>query len=488
MKIRKNILRLQKYLQTQKALLIVVLFIILGNAAIYSISNYKNFPNIQSRQDATGFCMPYASQFFYFFYYTHHFPLATLHQNLTYSEASAKHEIATNGKDLIMEYKHWSRLGENARIFIFLPNAWLKGSAEAPSIKLFNALLFISSLLVLYIGFWKIDKALFGLIVVTLVNITPFFLYEIYWRQNIFGLLGAVFFLILGLNIKALTNLPIHGYKLLLNGIISSLIIGFCSEIRNEISLVCLSLFLIFCCATQLKVMQKIIVVTTCFIAFYGSKQLIRNYFENQFQQTTQLVTEQNGHVYTGNRITGHKIWHNVFCGLGDFDNTYHYKWDDRVAYQYAVPILNQQYGMHIHYSGKYHTDDYYDKDSLYYIKFEEIENYDKVVKNKVLNDMSQHPWWYIEILLKRLAKLFTYTIPFPMIGWLLLPLLYFLFKNREYLSIKLIFVAFPLSISSMLVYSGDGNTYNSVFPYFILLALISLMLKNKLLDKPITN
>jgi len=109
-----------------------------------------------------------------------------------------------SGKDLIMEYTHWSRLGENARILAFLPDAYLAGSPENPSVRLFNTLVFISGLMLLFWGFWRIKKPIFGLLLVMLINCTPFFLYEIFSNQNIFGVLAAVFFMILGINLPLL--------------------------------------------------------------------------------------------------------------------------------------------------------------------------------------------------------------------------------------------------------------------------------------------
>lgn len=49
-----------------------------------------------------------------------------MNDSIVYSKQGAMTEIEENGENLIMEFKHWSRLGENARIFMFLPYAVLK--------------------------------------------------------------------------------------------------------------------------------------------------------------------------------------------------------------------------------------------------------------------------------------------------------------------------------------------------------------------------
>jgi hypothetical protein len=448
------------------------------NCILYNFSFFKKFPAIQFRKDATGFCAPYAKPFLYFFYYTDNFPLATLNKELKYSKQDAENEIKNNGKDLIMEYHHWARLGENARIFAFLPNAFLDGSPAKPSIKLFNTLIFVISLLLLYFSFWKIKKPLVGFFMVSMINCTPFFIVEVYGRQNIFALLGSCFFMVIGLNIFALMSTKANHIKIVILGLITSLIIAFLSEVRNEISIILLSLLLLYWLSNQLNLGWKIIYSILFILTFYGGKQSIRYYFDNKYKITSALVLQQNGHLYTGSRISGHKLWHPVFCGLGDFDTKYGYVWDDRVGYTYATPILQKEYGLNIHYSNKLFLDDYYDKDSLYYVKFDEIDTYEEVVKNKVISDITNDPLWYLTILLKRIARILSFTIPIPFIGWLLFPILYYLIKKRYWLYLKLIVISMPLSATSLLIYSGKGNTYNSVFVYFLILIILAILAK----------
>lgn len=463
------------FLRSKKGLGTVLLFIFLSNILVYSLSDSDTFsPPSQARKDASGFSISKANKFAYFHYYKNQFPLATLNTDLQYSEEGATEEIASRGKDLIMEYQHWSRLGEHARIFAFLPDAYVSGSPKDPSVQLFNSLVFIIGLLLLYWGFWKVQKPGYGLLIVVFINLTPFFLYEVFSNQNIFGVLGSVFFMILGINLPQLFSKPVNFKKSLLLAIISALIIGFFSEFRNEISVVMASLVLIFVLSKQQNLSKKLVLVLAVFLFFNASKKLIQGYFDLKFDESTKLVIKNGGHVYNGAKLKGHNFWHPVFCGLGDYDTKYGYEWNDKKAYQYAIPILNKNFNMNINYSGKYHTDDYYDKDSLYYKKPEELVNYETVVKEKVISDIKNDPLWYITILVKRIFKTLTTTIPIPYVGWLLFPLVYYLWKRRKWDMIKLIIVSFPLSATSIIIYSGKGSTYNSVFVYFVM--VIGLM------------
>ena len=264
----KIISRIQLLLKSTIVFYIVILSILSINTLLF-ITDYRPDSTTQKREDASGFSMSSAEKFIYFYYYTWNFPLATLNSNLKYSEQDAQKEIKENGEDLIMEYHHWSRLGESARIWAFLPNAFISGSPEKPSIRLFNIIIFTLSLIILYIGFWHANFKLHGLLLVILINITPFYLFEVYTNDNIFALLGSVFFMILGLNISLILKSKIRFKRILGAAIISGSIIGLFSELRNEISMVIVSLILIYFISNGLKIHFKIILITICILSFY---------------------------------------------------------------------------------------------------------------------------------------------------------------------------------------------------------------------------
>lgn len=469
----------RSFLEAKKGLLIILLSIIFANFLVYNFTNHVSIPNIQHRGDASGFSHKFAKHFAYFHYYTGDFPLATLNEDLKYSKEDAFKEIEENGESLIMEYMHWSRLGENARIWAFLPNSILAGSPENPSIKLFNMLVFTLSLIVLYLGFWRLQKVYFGLLLVVLINLTPFYLYEVYNNENLFGIIGATFFLVLGLNVFSIYKKENLYLNILLIAISGS-IIGFFSEFRNEISMVLLSLILISILSKQKNIFLKLTIAAVGVGAFYLTKNAISNHFQQKFEKTITLVEEAGGHPYTWSTIPGHRLWHPIFCGLGDFDNKYGFEWNDKVAYRYAMPILTEEYGMDLEYSDKYHLDNYYDENKLYYIKFDEIDEYEQIIKEKVISQIQSDPFWYVTIVVKRIFRTMSSTIPLPFMGWGLFFLIYYFAKQKKWADLYLLIVSLPLSATSIIVYSGRGATYNSVFVYFVIVFLVMFYYKYK--------
>jgi len=473
-KILSLFLVLEKWLRTKRALLIVLVFISFTNISLYTFSNKIKFSKEQVRRDASGFTYSLAKKFTYFNYYTDYFPLATTTAKLKYSKQDALSEINENGKNLIMEYYHWSRLGEHARIWAFLPDAWLKNSPKSPSIHLFNVLVFLISLLILYSGFWFVRKPSCGLFIVVLINLTPFYLFEVFVNQNIFGLLGSTFFMVMGINMFLFFSEKKDLFKVFFLSILTGAIIGFFSEFRNEISIVLLTLIFIYLLLNNFRFYVRIILSFIAFISFSSTKKVMRSHFDTKFQKTIELVGEHGGHVYNGAKINGHNFWHPLFCGLGDFDTKYGYEWNDLIAYKYAIPELNEKYNMNLKYRpGQYHLDQYYDDARKYYIKPEELNHYETVMKDKVLSDIKNDPLWYLEIIWKRIIRVLTKTLPYSYLGFVAIPLLYYLFEQKKWHWIKLIIVSLPLSATSIIIYSGRGTTYNSVFGYFVLLIIV---------------
>ncbi|MDD2199596.1 MAG: hypothetical protein PHE08_07720, partial [Bacteroidales bacterium] len=144
--------KINSFQKSKILLLAVFVIIIITNMFLYlNRDSEKISARIShSRKDASGFTYDNAKNFIYFYYYTGYFPLASMNDSIVYSKQGAMTEIEENGENLIMEFKHWSRLGENARIFMFLPYAVLKKSPENPSIILANTLLFILALMALF--------------------------------------------------------------------------------------------------------------------------------------------------------------------------------------------------------------------------------------------------------------------------------------------------------------------------------------------------
>jgi hypothetical protein len=208
-----------------------------------------------------------------------------------------------------------------------------------------------------------------------------------------------------------------------------------------------------------------------------GTRNGIQSYFQKKFDQTKILVAQKKGHVYTGKRIRGHQFWHPVFCGLGDFDRKYGYAWKDQVAYQFAIPILRDRYQI----SYPYHPDSlhfqaWYDSARIYYIKFDEIEAYEIIMKEKVLNDIQKDPGWYFNILQKRIFRILHDCLPFSNAGFLFFPAIALLYIRKQRQSLALLLASSLPCAVPLLIHSGLGATLNPLYGVVSLAMLIDFL------------
>jgi len=80
-----------------------------------------------------------------------------------------------------------------------------------------------------------------------------------------------------------------------------------------------------------------------------------------------------------------HPFWHGVWIGLGDFDRTKGYIWDDQAAFKAIVEA-----------GGAPSTTTYYDPDN------------EAIARTLIVNDVLSDPAWFAGILLRRLGATLT--------------------------------------------------------------------------------
>ena len=455
---------------------LVVLFVLAFNVWLFHYTESHEIDTEQKRRLTSGLSHDKARHFVYHYYYNDLFPVVSLAENKPYSQKGASDLLDAAGADLLMEYRHWARLGENSRIFAYMPGALIKGSPEAPSVKWFNAMVFVLALLICFLGFVRAGKKYLGGLLVLLVNITPFFWYEVYQNENVFALPGSVFLMVLGLNVPLLFRW-VPFWKAFGLSALSGVLIGCFSEMRSEIVAVAGSAMLLHLFAATYNPRRRWALVAILAVGVVATRQSLRGYFEYKFQEAYEVVREHGGHPYTGLRIKSHLLWHPIFCGLGDFDTEYGFAWSDHVAYAYAVPAIKAKYGLAIRYTpGNYHTDYYYDRAKKYYVKFDEIGVYDGILREKVLTTIRNDPLWYIEILAKRSGRLLWRTLPVPFLGFVMVGLWIYLFRKRRWDYLVLVLASLPLSVTPLLIFSGGNTVYNSMYSYIVLAMVVELL------------
>lgn len=455
--------------------------------------NHRTISRDYCRKDATGLAYTYASKFVFFYYRLGLFPVVSDREPQTGSKEEAIKILNEGGDNLLMEYYHWSRLGNSGRIFMFLPDAFLFGKIKNPSVRTFNGLFFIGSLLLVFWAFLKQRRILMGFCYLLFVGSSAFWLHEVYLRDNLFSLLIINFNILFAL-FAGIIFQKSHD-RIYLKLLLAGICIAFFASMRSEVKSMMLSCMLVILLYNQTGIFKKIQWIFFLLGIFILSNAALNKYFDYKFKEAHAAVKQHHGIPYDGPRIESHKLWHPIFVFLGDFDTQYGYgpKVNDTVAYAYAVPILNEKYGMNLKYSGKLYLDEYYDSTHKYYKKFDEIPEYEEICKQKVLHDIKNDPIWFLKIIGKRILMNFTslspisirpvlFDLPIPFSGFfilLLIPLLLY-FKNYGYLNILLF--CLPISLASVMIYAKDNITYNHIYHIFTLIILIQIIVSKFLL------
>ncbi len=491
-----------QFLYQKKYLLFLILFVTIWQSFFYFgkvqvTSEYR-------RADATGFNHWWGQNFVYFYYYLDLFPLTTTDTNLVYSKTGAWNVIKKHPLSLRMEWNHWARFGESARIWLYMPYAFLTSSAQSPQIIFTNYIIFLVVLITILIISWINRKIVLGIITTIILGNSPFLLYEIYNNNNIFGLMAVyfVFLLLIHLPIIWATNTK----WIYIIPFISGIIIGVMHNIRAESSIMFLSCFIVYLFSKN-KIFQKISLIFISLLTFYATNKSIQLYFKNKYLQTYQIVKKYNGVPFEGDRTAVHPLWHPLLCGLGDYDNKYDFKLHDTDVYNRILPILRKIQHKELRYPGNsiYSMDEYYDSLGFYYKKPETINGYDSIAKQIFLSSIKKDPLWYGNILIKRLRDflfhlspigigIYSKLITIPVSGWFNILFILLLSYFNAYRFLSIILFTMPLGFSVILVYSKYNNSYQSIYHLFSICFIIYIIigwiynnreaLKNFLLSK----
>jgi len=465
-----------------------VLFIIIWQTIIY-FGNVEFSPEFR-RADATGFNHLWAKEFFYFYYYKNLFPLATTDTTKEYSVQGADRIIHQNPKSLRMEWGHWYRFGESARIWLYLPYAILKGSPENPQIILTNYLVFTLALIGLFISLYKIGKPFLGLLLVLIIGNSPFMLYETYNNNNVFALMASYAILLFSMHQGHIFEKKT--FWEIMSPLFSGIMAGTMYHIRSETLPMLLSCIMVYLFNRSFKIQTRALLSFLLLLMFFLTNYIIKSYFQNKYIQTREVVVKAGGVPFDGGKTLVHPIWHPFYCGLGDYDRKYGFSIHDTSVYNRLLPILRKKTGKELKYPGRtiYEMGEYYDKDSLYYKKPETIDGFDELVKEEFFKAVKRDPLWYVEILLHRIKDFFFQVSPvgitidkekmirIPFVGFLsTFFILFVFFIIRERFWVKWILFTMPLGISVIVFFSAYNNSFQSIYHFFSIGLLIYLAL-----------
>jgi hypothetical protein len=400
------------------------------------------------------------------------------------SAAHADYVLSHHGDLLAMDLNlpaSMVRHGDFGRLWLIMYPVWMSGDPFQQSVVQLDASLFIMALLAVLWAFWAQDRLLLGCLIVLLVGSDPFQREQV-MQENIFSLPITFALFALAVNIGWVTG-NIRWKTAVCVALISGIALATARDIRAEAAMSIVALPIVYLTVPRVAWSRRWALVGIL-IGSYVTTSVGWNLFWNhKVAQAQQWVADHGGHPYYGYRTNHHTLWHVLWEGMGDFDTRFGYAWDDRKAFAYAAPILRSAYGLNITYTKGYHSDQMY-PDGYYWISLEDLPEYTALMRNTVLHDVTHHPIWYAKILLKRIRAILCDCVPVTVavLRWTvhdpfrvyLIPLAWpFLIWRRKWAELKIILISLTLSLTPLLIYSGGGTIYWSIFHLVTIAILI---------------
>lgn len=434
-------------------------------------------------------------RFFYFLYYTGHFPISS-RRPLAWNREAAEAALE-DGPFLIMERASYLRTGDLAKIFLLYPDAWLRGTPRGATLFTFNHILGIGSLLAVFVSFSLLDHRLLGSLLALLLGSHPHQLAELYMHNNVFG--HAIPVLALALALCAPLLLRPAGRRpaayrfplVLWLPLLSGAWLATVREVRSEPALAILSVATVLVFRVP-GAARKAALLGALVGAFAATSAAWGQYWERRFEEAYDIVDRAGGETYDGPRNRHHAFWHAIWCGLGDFGGDRGYVWDDREAFRYGIPEVNRLHGTDYRLvEGAYFLADFHTPAHKHRIRPETLPEYSAVLRDRVLSDVRDDPLWYAGILARRTRRLLSEappvrlglgsrTLDLPFSAWLWPPACLVLALLRRWDQLLLLGFLLPASLPALLVYSGAGLAFGSAF-HHVLFAMAACWIANAL-------
>ncbi len=435
---------------------------------------------------AVGMCHDIWSRFFPFYYHYGAFPVAFRARPRERSLEGVEKALAARGDSLVMALGGCAvgSGGEYPRILLYMPAAWAQGGPEPASLRPVTTAIAWTALAALLFAFQRQGRFRLGLLVVFLLGSSPFLLYEVYGRENIFSVTLCSLLLALALNLRFLRAgaRAWSGDWVLALG--SGVLLASLAQMRAEAAFPAASVLLAYALASGLAPRRRALLCATLIAGFLATSSGWARFSDGLHGRAVELVEAHGGHVYSGPRPRHHPLWHSLCAGLGDFGGERGFSWSDVDNYAWAAPVLRAEYGLDTTYTSGMFFDQALDEAGVYRIKPELMPEYVEVVRRRFLDAVFGDPVWYAGVLARRGARVLQRTspvglhwvagqatLPFP--GWLALPILFWLVRRREGFLVKLVLFSAPLSLVPLLVQSDLGATYYAI--YHLLLLAIAL-------------
>jgi hypothetical protein len=397
-----------------------------------------------------------------------------------YSADAARAAMVRNGGSLQQDFGWTWYAGDRGKIYLYLFDAWLKGAPRNTTPRPASRVLFTGSLCALFASMWWVRRALLGVCLALFLGSNPFQLFEVYGNDNVFGLSISTALLLLAIHVPLLRpHCRPNARWVFLWPLGVGALMATIRTMRSEPMAMLVAPAATYLVVAGLPLRRRAALVVTLAASFWLVGALWNAHFVRQQRHAAEVVAGHGGHPFTEDIRLYHHFWHPIWCGLGDFDDRHGYEWNDHAAAGYARPRL-QLKGVYVPTAFMNVPEgdprEYFDPKTKIYKKLPyELPYYNDIIRDKVLADIRNDPWWYLGILAKRVKRVFTMTTPVRISWWrgwltlpwhaaLVVPTVVLLALARSRFLLRIILFTVPTVATAVAVFSDRGMTYYGIF------------------------
>lgn len=440
-------------------------------------------------------------RFIYFLYYRNLFPVATLESGLDwyfsyspdwippqpsrleYSPAGADRQLTEHGASLVQEWGATIRSENHLQTYLFLPDAWRRGSPQLAETRLTNAAVFMLALAGLFVAFAASQRWALGAFLVVLIGSNPFQIFAAYREENIKSWPITMFCVAAGLMAPLIAGRSLRGGTRATIVVAIGLLFATSAQIRTETITTLLGVIVVLLTLWEMPWRARVGLAALTLVSFGVGLLSWTAFFDHKIEEARQVVRQAGGHVYEGPLEGHHILWASLWPGLGDFDRTHGYALGDAAPIAYLEPLLKSRFNEDIAWwwgvsrkSSPRRPSDFYDADHLYYKYPFDAPNTAVLLREKVLSDIAHDPLWYLGILSKRAWRILGETTPvqvfltpravirIPFHGLMAVMVLLAACWKREWVALRLLILSLPLSLIPLGITSAAGFTYFSIY------------------------
>ena len=163
----------------------------------------------------------------------------------------------------------------------------------------FHGFMFILSLILLYIAFWRIRLELFGTIIVLFLGSNPFQIFEVYRRDNVFGWPITTAILILALHVPILKKQkPEPSVIFWATPVITGSFLAFMGQVRNESVAIIISAALCYFFISKISLLKRFSLLCLLLFSFFIGNYSWESYFSYKTKQAETIVATSGGTPY----------------------------------------------------------------------------------------------------------------------------------------------------------------------------------------------